>query len=771
MNLRRMIKNKVIILDGATGTNLLDKGGKAGESPSLLNLKNRQAVFELQKAYVDAGSDIILTNTFGADRNHFSSADLTIIISAAVKIANRTADGKALVWADVTSLGELIKPYGNLDFFEAFKLYYETIKIFIRYKIKTFFLETFTSIIEAKAAFLAAKEFTDDIFVSFSFENNGKTLMGEPPECVAAVFEALGAKGIGVNCTHPDIAIEILTRMAKICNLPLIAKPNAGSVEMIDGKVRHSISQEDLASYAVKFKEIGANFIGGCCGTNPEYIKMIASQYLYPIKKKKVEKWVIVSPKKILEMKKGSICIVGERINPSGRRKIKEALERKNYSIYAEEARLQEQYGAHALDVSAFSIDVNEKEALIDALYEIIKVSSLPLFIDTKDIEAAKLAMAIYPGIGIVNSIPAKRMELKKWLPLVKKFGFKAVISLLGNELPRTATERIKHFHEALKIAAELNYPIFDLIFDPLVISAATNREQIKETIEALRYICELSFFTVLGISNISFGLPDRQKINAAFIAAATYSGANFLIVNPLSEEVMSIIQTAGNLFRGKNVFPFADEGADAVSYESKNPEEQLKEALIIGDTKKSAELAERLIKLGIPHDEIIDNYITKTLHKVGEYYEQGKYFIPDLLLAAEAAKVALDALKPFLPQANKKGKIVIATVKGDIHDVGKNIVSAILQSVGYEVIDLGKDVPANKIIEAVKKYKPDVVGLSALLTTTMLEMESVIKLLRNENLNVKVIIGGPNVSLKYAEKIGAYGAARNIAEGLKLLD
>lgn len=771
MNLQRMIKNKIIILDGAMGTNLIDKGRKPGEAPSLLNLKNSQAVLELQKAYVNAGSDIILTNTFGADAHHFSYLELIKIISEGIKIALKAANGKAMVWADVTSLGELIKPYGTLDFFKAFKLYYETVKVFIRNRVNTLFLETFTSIIDAKAAFLAAKEFTDDIFISFSFEDNGKTLMGELPESIAAIFEVLGAKAIGVNCTHPDIAVEIIKRMAKICNLPLIVKPNAGKVKIINGKVRHSITNEQLASYAVKFIQAGANFIGGCCGSSPEYIKMIDAHNLYPIKRGKVKKWVIVSPTKILDMNQSSICIVGERLNPSGRKKIKEALEQKNYNIYAEEARLQEQYGAHALDVSAFSIDVNEKESLINAVYEVIKASSLPLFIDTKDIEAAKFAMAIYPGIGVINSIPARRAELKKWLPVVKRFGFKAIISLLGSKLPRSAEERIKNFHLVLQTANKLKYPIYDLIFDPLVMSASTNREQIKETLKALEYINKLSFFTILGVSNISFGLSDRQRINATFMGPAIYSGANFLIVNPLSEEVMSVIQTAGILFRGKDGFLSVEKRTDTVSYVGKNPEEQFKEAILKGDTKKSAEYAEKLVKLGIAANEIIDNYITETLNKVGEYYEQGKYFIPDLLLASEAAKVALDILKPFLPKTNKKGKIVIATVKGDIHDVGKNIVAAVLQSVGYEVIDLGKDVPANKIIEAIKIYKPDIVGLSALLTTTMSQMESVIKLLRNENLNVKVIIGGPNVSRKYAEKIGAYGAARNIAEGLKLLD
>ncbi len=770
MSFNQTIKEKILILDGAMGTNLFDKGRKAGESPSLLNLRNPDAVLELQRAYIEAGSNIILTNTFGADAMHFSSYKLNSIILKGIDIAKKAARKKAYIWGDITTLGELIKPYGELDFFEARRIYSLTIRKFSR-NLKALFLETFTSIIDAKAAFLAAKEFTNNIFISFAYEDNAKTIMGESPESIALIFEALGARGIGVNCTHPEIAVEVISRMAKVTHLPLIAKPNAGKVEIIDGKVEHSLSDEELAFYFDKLQKAGANIIGGCCGSTPDYIKLIAAKHAMPVLKAKKSKWVLVSPSKVIDMDGKKVCIVGERLNPAGNRKLREALEKQDYSLFAEEARLQEQRGADCLDVSAFLIDLDEKEALTKAIYEVIKVSSLPLFIDTKDLNAAKIAMEVYPGIGVINSIPAKKNELKKWLPIIKKYGFKAVVSLLGNSIPKTDKDRIKYYRRVKDVANGIEFPVNDLIFDPLVLSAATDNKQIYQTLAALNYIHRSKHKTILGISNISYGLTNRALINAALIPVAIYNGINFLIVNPLSTEIMSIIEASGVIFNSEFRRVMVESKSDEKVVDEGDIKQLFKEALLRGEASKSEELSLKLLKGGVSPNEIIDEYITSSLQLAGELYQQGKYFVPDLLLSAEAATRSLEVIKPYLPKSSKKGKIVLATVHGDIHDVGKNIVSVVLQAAGYEIIDLGKDVSALKIVNAVKEHHPDFVGLSALLTTTMPEMEKVIKLLRKNNLDVKVIIGGPNVSLKYAERIGAYGAARNIGEGLKLLN
>ncbi|OGF67180.1 MAG: hypothetical protein A2Y62_07170 [Candidatus Fischerbacteria bacterium RBG_13_37_8] len=770
--LHGLLKKRIVILDGAMGTNLLDKGRAPGESPSLLNIKNPQAIYDLQNAYVNAGADIILTNTFGADPLHFPEDTLADIIREGVRIARRVAHKKAMVWGDVTTLGELMKPYGNLDFNEARKLFRHVFKLLYQAGVRIFFIETFTSMIEAKVAFLAASEFSKNIFVSFSMEEGIRTLMGESPESIAVTFEALGAQGIGVNCTHPDVAVEAIERMAKVTKLPLIAKPNAGKVEIIGTQVQHTISNKEMANYLERFVNAGANFVGGCCGTTTEYLKLIAGKKLKPRTRKITKTWCLTSPNKMETMDIDTICVVGERLNPSGRKKVKEALEQKKYAVYAEEARLQEENGAEALDVNAFTIDADEKEALLNAMYEVIKNSSLPVFIDTQNYEAAETLLSFYPGIGVYNSIPARKRELRKWLPMVKEYGFKAVVSLVGKKIPANYKERITNALLALHVAREIGFPETDLIVDPLVLSAATEKEQLQHTLQAVNVLHAMGIKTVLGISNVSFGLPNRPQLNAALAIAAIENGANFLIVNPLSEEVMTAIRSSRMLFKKGYSYleaPGKKEQMQKIPLQ-KTPQQSLAECLLNGNTPASVEGAQILLESGTPANDIIEQYITKSLQQAGELYEKGTFYIPDLLMAAEAAQAVLAVIKPYLPKEQKKGTIILATVKGDVHDVGKNIVGAVFQSVGYNVIDLGKDVSDTRIIQAVKDHHPNFVGLSALLTTTMPEMEKVIHQLTKEHLDTRVIIGGPNISDQYAQRIGAFGAARNVAAGLRLL-
>jgi len=773
--LMNTLKRKVLILDGAMGTNLLDKGRSPGEPPCALNLNNPHAVYDLQKAYVDAGSDIILTNTFGADPLHFKAEILEKIIAQGVKIAQRAARKKAMIFGDVTTLGELIKPYGELEFAKAMEHFCTIFKLFRKSGVKIFLIETFTSMIEAKAAFFAARNFSDQIYVSFSLEDSGRTLMGETPESIAVTFEALGAKGLGVNCTLPDIAAVAIEKMSRITSLPLMVKPNAGHVEVTDGKVKHAISEKEMASYFKKFVQAGATIIGGCCGTTPGYIKRIAHSKAKPKLRKITKEFILASPNKLLKVENNSTVVVGERLNPSGRKKIKEGLIHKDFKVYGEEARLQEQTGADILDVNAFSIDVNEKEALLHALYEVIKNTSLPLCIDTQNYEAAEAVLSFYPGIGIYNSIPVRKKELQKWLPMIKKYGFKAVISLVGKKMPKNCEERMANAQLALKIARKIDFPEEDLIFDPLVFSASTEQEQLDHTLDTVAALHKKGIKTIMGISNISFGLPDRPHLNAVLTVTAMKNGVTFLIVNTLSEEVMNAIRSSQLLFKDG----FLSKGVSRLPTKEKTEQEKpeymvkqdtLADSLIYGDKAKSVELAQELLNAGTLPQVILDHYITSNLKVAGEYYEKGKFYVPDLLMAAEAARAVLSMVIKFLPKGQKKGKVILATVKGDIHDIGKNIVAAVFESAGYEVIDLGKDVPDKKIIKAVKEHAPEALGLSALLTTTMPEMGNVIAQLNKENLSVKVIIGGPNVSDDFAKKIGAYGAARNVFEGLRLL-
>jgi 5-methyltetrahydrofolate--homocysteine methyltransferase len=761
------MKRRVVILDGATGTNLLGENLAPGESPSILNIRDEDRVLQLQKGYIQAGSNVILTNTFSANLHNFSSTMLDKVIRGGVALARRAAKGKIII-GDVGPLGELIKPYGMKDFETSVSDYREIFKIFRRAGLRRFFLETFTSIIEAKAAFLAAKEYATEIFVCFAFGDNGRTVMGDVPEAVAITFGSLGASGIGVNCSAPDVVIEALSRMAGVVDIPLIAKPNAGRVTIRDNAVHNTISDAALAAYFPKFVQAGANMVGGCCGTTAEYIGKIAKKKIKPVHRKFRKVFSLTSPSEVLSVNGQRTLVVGERLNPSGRKKLRESIRRGYYQIYGEEASAQEKAGADALDVNAFVDVLDEAATLENAVCEVIKNSDLPLFIDTQDRRAAENVMRFYPGIGVYNSIPARPDTLRKWLPMIRRYGFKAVVSLVGKKIPEDKIERMQNVRIVLKVAKRLKFPIEDLIFDPLVFPVATGQSQVSSTMETLAELHRMGLKTVLGVSNVSYGLPERSQLNAALTAAAIKHHVTFLILNPLDEDVMAKVRASNVLFRKDDLTKFIEEFRAAKRV--REPVSDLVSAIIHGNKEAGQRYAEKMLKSGTGVQELTEKYLAKALEQVGMYYEQGKFFIPDLLRAAEVAQSVLDLIKQRMPTERKRGKIIIATVKGDIHDIGKNLAAMIFESAGYEVIDLGRDVATDEIVDAARKHKPDFVGLSALLTTTMPEMEKVIRALRKTGSNAGVIIGGPNVSGGYAQKIGAFGAARNVFDGLKLI-
>ncbi|UCF70023.1 MAG: homocysteine S-methyltransferase family protein [candidate division WOR-3 bacterium] len=764
----KIIKRRVLILDGATGTNLLKRRNVApGESPSVMNIRDPDSVFALHQSYVAAGSDIILTNTLSANGRNFASKTLDSVIRHGVHLAKRAAN-KVHVVADVGPLGDLIKPYGHKDFEDVVAEYKAIYRAFTRAGLRRFFIETFTSIIEAKAAYLAAKDYADSIYVCLSFQDNGRTIMGETPEAVVLTFDALGADAVGVNCTTPDVAVEVLSRMRAVSGMPLIAKPNAGRVSIENGIVKNSMSEAELIPYYVKFVRAGANMIGGCCGTTPEFIKAIARKKSRPRSVKSPKRFFLVTPGKVTEVVCNRSYVVGERLNPSGRKKLRAALKGSDYKVYGDEAKAQERAGADAIDINAFVDVLEERATLTSAVHAVMKHSSLPVFIDTQDYSAAESVLRCYPGIGVYNSIPARRSSLKKWLPLVQRCGFKTVISLVGKRIPKNSKERIENAKLALAVARELGFPVRDLIFDPLVFPAATGNGQIEETLKALRVLHRMRLKTILGISNVSYGLPDRSLLNAALAAAAAKGNANFLILNPLDENVMGALSASGVLFGSSTLHEFI-ERRRAVQ-RAKEDEHDLVGAIVNGNVDEGVRRAKTMIDGGMDIQELTDGHLSRALEEVGRYYDRGEFFIPDLLKAAEVAQAVLDLMKRSTPAQPKKGKIVVATVRGDIHDIGKNQAAMLFESAGYEVFDLGKDVAAQTIVQAARMHSPDFVGLSALLTTTMPEMEKVIAALRKAGLDAKVIIGGPNVSIDYARKIGAFGAARNAFEGLRLV-
>jgi len=766
--LQKLLKKRVVILDGATGTNLLGKGLAPGESPSVLNIRDKDRVGKLHNEYVRAGSDIILTNTFGANRNNFGSAMLHKVIRSGVAIAKQAAKD-SIVLGDVGPIGDLIKPYGNKAFEEAVEDYREIFKDFKRAGLRKFFLETFTSLIEAKAAFLAAREYATDIFICLSFQDNGRTVMGDTPEAVAITFKELSAQGVGVNCTAPETVDEVLRRMASVVQIPLIAKPNAGHVTIEHGVVHNTLSEAELAGFFSDFVRTGANMIGGCCGTTPAYIRLLVKTKRKPIPRKAQKAFYLTSSTRAVNLPADKTLVVGERLNPSGRKKLRMGLKQGDYRVYGAEACAQERAGADALDVNAFVDVLDESDTLIKAVHEVIRNSSLPLFVDTQDFKAAQAVLRFYPGIGVYNSVPARRDALTKWLPMVRRYGFKAVVSLIGKKIPKDKRERMQNAKLALAVAKRLKFPVDDLIFDPLVFPVATEQSQIRSTMETLSDLQRMGLKTILGISNVSYGMPDRTQLNAALTAAAVKNHVTFLILNPLDDDVMGKIRASNVLFRQQELGQFIERFR--ARERGQEPVRDLVSAIVHGVTDEGLACAKELMDKGIGVEELTKKYLARALEQVGRFYEEGRFYIPDLLKAAEVAQSILDLMKSKMPMVTRSGKIVVATVKGDIHDIGKNLAAMIFESAGYEVIDLGKDVPATTIVNAVRKHKPQFLGLSALLTTTMPEMEAVIKALKSAELDVRVIIGGPNVSSDYAQRIGAFGAARNVFDGLKLVE
>ncbi|MGB7054907.1 MAG: homocysteine S-methyltransferase family protein [bacterium] len=765
--LQQLLKNRIVILDGATGANLFAKGLAPGESPSVLNVRDEEIIYALQKAYVDAGSDIILTNTFSANPQNFSSAMLGKVIRSGVTLAKRAA-GKKILLGDVGPLGDLIKPYGVKDFEAAVNDYKAIFRMLSSTGLRNFFLETFTSILDAKAAFLAAKEYATEIYVCFSFGDNGRTIMGDTPESIAVTFEALGARGVGANCSSPDMVVEALQRMASVVQIPLIAKPNAGHVTIKEGVVHNTMAEAELARYFTKFVRAGANMVGGCCGTTPEYIRAIAKKRLKPVMRQAKREFYLTSPNRVISVDVQKTLVVGECLNPSGRKKLRESLKQKNYRVYGADAMAQEKAGADALDVNAFVDILDERDTMLNAVGEVIKNTSVPLFIDTQDFKTAEAVLRFYPGVGVYNSIPARRDALLKWLPMVRRYGFKAVVSLIGKTIPKDKRERMKNARFVLSVAKRIRFPIEDLIFDPLVFPVATEQTQIDSTLETLSELRRMGLKTILGISNVSYGLPDRSVLNAALTTAALKKHATFLILNPLDEDVMGAINASKVLFQNEGLTKFIERYRTTKRLPV--AANDIVSAIVHGNVEAGVTCAKESLDAGVSVKELTEKYLTKALETVGSYYEKGEFFIPDLLKAAEVAQSILGLIKRYMPTGAKRGKIIVATVKGDIHDIGKNLAAMIFESAGYEVIDLGKDVDTAAIVGAVRKHRPAFVGLSALLTTTMPEMENVIKALKHGKLNVSVIIGGPNVSSSYAQKIGALGAARNAFEGLRLV-
>lgn len=790
MDLRDFIKNNILVIDGAMGTMLQKKGLKLGENPELLNIKEKDIIREIHKEYIDNGAMVITTNTFGANELKLAEIGYSVeeIIDAAVKLAKESIGEKEGVYAalDVGPIGQLLEPMGTLKFEEAYEIFKRQIVQGAESGADLIIIETMTDLYEAKAALLAAKENSDlPVFVTMSFEANGRTFTGCTPESMAVVLESLGADAVGVNCSlGPAELLPLIERVTKTVSIPVMAQPNAGLPEIEDGKTVFNVTADEFASVMEKYLDLGVSVVGGCCGTNPEFTKKLREfADTREVVKRDVEPFSCVcTPSNMVKI--DEVKVVGERINPTGKKIFQQALRDNNIEYILKQAIDQVEAGADILDVNVGLPEINEKETMVRVVKEIQGILNVPLQLDSSDADCLEAALRIYNGKPSVNSVNGEDEKLEEILPLIKKYGASVIgLTLDKGGIPPTAEERFAIAEKIVNRALEYGIKKEDIFIDCLVLTASAQQKEVQETLKAVRMVHKkLGVKTLLGVSNISFGLPCRQLINETFLASALANGLDLPIMNPNSQGMMDVVNSfkvLANMDKGaeKYISLYGNAKVERGTLTSKKEESKeevrdLKYIVIKGLKEEAAKETKRLLDEKTEL-EIVNELLIPALDIVGEKYEKGELFLPQLIQAAETVKEAFEVLKLSLSENNansiSKGKIILATVQGDIHDIGKNIVKVILENYGYDVIDLGKDVPVEKVVEEAIKNDIKLVGLSALMTTTLKSMEETIKALKANNYKGKVFVGGAVLTPEYAEKIGADYYSKDAKESVEV--
>ncbi len=760
-----MLENdRLIFLDGAMGTMLQKLGLERGEKPEMFAFEHPEAVMEVHKSYIESGSDIIYANTFGANRFKMADAGKSVekIISNSVNIALKAAEGRAKVALDVGPLGEMLEPNGSLSFEEAYDAFREQVIAGEKAGCDLIVIETMTDLGEARAAALAAKENTSlPVIVTMSFEKNGRTFSGCSAACAAIALTALGVDAVGINCSlGPDEIYPIAREMSENTHLPIVVKANAGLPDPQSGE--YNITPEAFAEAMLNYVDLGIKLVGGCCGTSPEYIASLKKAFSNAESKKRdlKKRSVVCTASEALYI--DGIKVIGERINPTGKKALREALKNNDMDYILTTAVAESEAGCHILDINVGTPGINEAEMMARCVKAIQSVTSLPLQIDSTLPDAIEAGLRVYNGKAIVNSVNGEDKVLDAILPIVKKYGAAVVgLTLDDNGIPKTWQERVTIAKKILKRAEEYGIAKEDVFIDTLTLTVSTEQKGMYETLKALKYIREeMGLKTVLGVSNISFGLPQRQKVNCAFLTLAMEYGLTMPILNPNDEMMMGAVYAFGALSGSdKDCRLYTEKMAEAPLVKTEEKEETLEGAVIKGlrgeAAKKCAKLLENKTEL-----EVVNEHLIPALDVAGERFEKGEFFLPQLLGAANAAKEAFEVIKASLDKKGnggvKKGKIILATVKGDVHDIGKNIVKVILENYGYEVIDLGKDVKKEDVVECAKREGVKLIGLSALMTTTLKSMEEAIELIRESGVAAKVMCGGAVLTEEYAKAIDA---------------
>lgn len=783
MNIRDFIKNNIVYLDGGMGTLLQKSGLQPGELPEHWNISHPEVIREIHKNYYDSGSNVVNTNTFGANTLKFSIDELDEIICHAVKNADEarkasSGEQEKFIALDVGPTGKLLKPLGDLDFEDAVKIFAETIRLGVKYGVDLITIETMNDSYETKAAVLAAKENSDlPIIVTNAYGENGRLMTGANPAVMAAMLEGMGVDAIGANCSlGPKQLMDVMDELLKYCSVPVAFKPNAG-LPKSDSKVTYYDVDADEFAQDIKLSvENGVRIVGGCCGTTPEYIKKVC-ELTRGMKPKEIEKKtysVCTSYNKAVFFGEKPI-LIGERINPTGKKRFKQALLENDIGYILQEAVNQQAKGVHVLDVNVGLPGIDEAQMLTTSVCELQCVTDLPLQIDSSDPVAMESALRRYNGKAMINSVNGKEENMNAIFPLVKKYGgFVVALTLDEKGIPSTVEGRMKIARKILLTAALYGINKKDIIFDPLAMTVSADKMSAVTTLETVKKITEqLGCNTSLGVSNVSFGLPSRELVNAAFFTTAMENGLSAAIMNPYSARMMEAYYSF-NVVKGLD-----DNCMDFINFASQQEVQPtvkhensltLKEAIEKGLKEKSSEITTAMLGENAPLD-IVNSHVIPALDDVGKRFEEKKLFLPQLLMSAEAAKASFEVIKAAMAadgNSVKKGNIVIATVHGDIHDIGKNIVKLLLENYGYNVIDLGKNVPPETVLNAVIENHAPLVGLSALMTTTVPAMEETVKLVKEKAPWCKTVVGGAVLTQDYADKIGADKYAADAMESVR---
>lgn len=806
---RELVKNGPVLLDGATGTNLQKAGMPVGVCPEQWILENSEVLIDLQKRYVEAGTDILFAPTFTASRIKLKEYGLEDHLEEMnrklVALSKEAAKGtNALVAGDLTMTGEQLYPLGDLMFEDLVDVYKEQAKIIAEAGADLFVVETMMSLQECRAAVLAIREVCDlPVMVSLTYNEDGRTLYGTDPVTAVVVMQSLGADAVGMNCsTGPEAMLEPIAKMAEYAAIPLLAKPNAGMPELIDGQTVFNVESEEFAEVGKKLVEEGAAIIGGCCGTTPEHIRALKEAVKgIPVKAPlQTKRRMLTSERKSVEITlDGRFMVIGERINPTGKKKLQAELKEGSLNLVRTMALEQEENGASILDINMGMNGIDEKEMMLRTIYEVTSTVDCPLCIDSSHVDIIEAALRIYPGRALINSISLEKEKFEKLLPIAKKYGAMFILLPLSDEgLPKDSAEKHGIIRTIMDEAVRIGMAKEDIIVDGLVATIGANPNAALECFETFSYCKnELELPTACGLSNISFGLPERTYVNTAFLTMAIANGLTMAIANPSQELLMNAAFASDMLLNKKESdiryierMNFLSEkyagmervmvqktpaGTSATGGETRKEStgSGVFQAVLKGNKEHVLEEVKKMLDGGAKPDEIINEHLIAAINEVGELFDKKKYFLPQLISSANTMKLAIEYLEPMLERSNTEAMatIVVATVEGDIHDIGKNLVVLMLKNYGYHVIDLGKDVPADVIVDTAMNEGAKVIGLSALMTTTMMRMKDVVELAKEKGCTAKIVIGGAAITESFSDEIGADGYSKDAAECVKLVE